>query len=34
MELRNGPAEFLRGRCEAFDSAFRVDIFDIVAGWR
>ena len=22
------------GRCEAFDAAFRVDIFDIVAGWR
>jgi hypothetical protein len=22
------------GRCEAFDSAFRVDIFDISAGWR
>jgi hypothetical protein len=22
------------GRCEAFDAAFRVEIFDIVAGWR
>jgi hypothetical protein len=21
-------------RCEAFDSAFRVDIFDVAAGWR